>query len=350
MVAEPLKTLFYPFEAEALPLPRKDARVLFLGAEPGFRLPDGFEAALHLVQGFRPYFRALQGSGRTVTPRAEGADFDMALVLAGRHRGQNERRIADAIERVLPGGLVIVAGGKEDGIDSLRKRINALVPLEGHLPKHHGLVFWFRPMATDTAAALRAANPDHLVEGRFHTAPGMFSFDRIDAGSKLLAASLPGDLKGNVADFCAGWGYLAAEVAARSPRLSGLDLYEADFEALEAAKLNIADGAVARLGDAVACPGDAVASRFFWTDLLNEPVERRYDAIVMNPPFHSGRATEPEIGAGMIRAASKALKPGGRLFMVANRQLPYEQVLSAGFASHAEIARDGMFKVFSARR
>ena len=34
-----------------------------------------------------------------------------------------------------------------------------------------------------------------------------------------------------VADFCAGWGYLAAEVAQRSTGLSGLDLYEADFEA-----------------------------------------------------------------------------------------------------------------------
>jgi 16S rRNA (guanine1207-N2)-methyltransferase len=343
MAAEPLKTLFHPFEAEALPLPRKDGRVLFLGAEPGFRVPDGFEAALHLVQGFRPYFRALQASGRTVTPQVEGSGFDMALVLAGRHRGQNERRIADAIERVLPGGLVVVAGGKEDGIDSLRKRINALVPLEGYLPKHHGIAFWLRPAGAEPASVLRAANPALVVEGRFHTAPGMFSFDRVDAGSKLLAASLPGDLRGNVADFCAGWGYLAAQVATRSPGLSSLDLYEADFEALEAAKLNIA-------GDAKARPGDAVAPRFFWTDLLTETLERRYDVVVMNPPFHSGRATEPEIGAGMIRAASKALKPGGRLFMVANRQLPYEQVLSAAFASHAEIARDGMFKVFSARR
>ena len=335
MAAEPLKTLFYPFEAEALPLPRQDARVLFLGAEPGFRLPGGFDAALHCVQGFRPHFRSLQASGYTVTPRIEGSGFDMALVLAGRHRGQNERRIADAIERLAPGGLVVVAGGKEDGIDSLRKRINALASLEGHLPKHHGLAFWFRPTATDAAAALRAANADIVVEGRFTTAPGMFSFDRIDAGSKLLVANLPNDLKGNVADFCVGWGYLAAEVAARSPGLSGLDLYEADFEALEAAKVNVRA---------------SVEPRFFWTDLLAETVERRYDAIVMNPPFHSGRAAEPGIGAGMIRAASKALKPGGRLFMVANRQLPYEQVLSAAFASHAEIARDGMFKVFSARR
>ncbi len=336
MTAEPLKTLFHPFEVEALPLPRKDARILFLGAEPGFRLPEGFDAALHLVQGFRPHFRALQASGHTVTPRAEGTGFDAALVLAGRHRGQNERRIADAIERVLPGGLVVVAGGKEDGIDSLRRRINALLPLEGHLPKHHGLAFWYRSAGDEAASVLRAANPDVVVEGRFHAAPGMFSFDRIDAGSKLLVANLPDDLKGNVADFCAGWGYLAAEVAARSPGLTGLDLYEADFEALEAAKGNIGKA--------------SFEPRFFWTDLLSETVERRYDVIVMNPPFHRSQAAEPEIGAGMIRAASKALRPGGRLFMVANRQLPYEQVLSAAFASHAEIARDSIFKVFSARR
>ncbi|CDX36705.1 Ribosomal rna small subunit methyltransferase C [Mesorhizobium plurifarium] len=335
MAAEPLKTLFYPFEAEALPLPGKGARVLFLGAEPGFRLPAGFEAALHLVQGFRPHFRALQASGHAVTPRAEGEGYDIALVLAGRHRGQNELRIAEAVERIAPGAPVVVAGSKDDGIDSLRKRIDALAPLAGHLPKHHGVAFWFRRAGTEAAATLRAGNPDLVVEGGFKTKPGMFSFDRIDAGSKLLAASLPDDLKGNVADFCAGWGYLAAEVLQRSQSLTALDLYEADFEALEAARVNV---------------HGAIEPRFFWTDLLAEAVERRYDAIVMNPPFHSGRAAEPGIGAGMIRAASKALKPGGRLFMVANRQLPYEQVLSAAFSSHAEIARDGMFKVFSARR
>ncbi|TPL45797.1 class I SAM-dependent methyltransferase [Mesorhizobium sp. B2-4-6] len=335
MAAEPLKTLFYPFEAEALPLPRKDARVLFLGAEPGFRLPAGFDAALHLVQCFRPHFRTLQASGYAVTPCAEGTGFDLALVLAGRHRGQNELRIADAIERTVPGGLIAVAGSKEDGIDSLRKRINALAPLEGHLPKHHGVAFWFRRTGTEAAATLRAGNPDLVVDGGFKTKPGMFSFDRVDAGSKLLAAHLPGDLKGNLADFCAGWGYLAAEVLQRSHALTAIDLYEADFEALEAARLNV---------------HGAIEPRFFWTDLLTETVEHRYDVIVMNPPFHSGRAAEPGIGAGMIRAASKALKPGGRLFMVANRQLPYEQMLSAAFASHTEIARDGMFKVFSARR
>ncbi|TPM39091.1 class I SAM-dependent methyltransferase [Mesorhizobium sp. B2-3-4] len=336
MSAEPLKTLFHPFEAEAVPLPRKGERLLFLGAEAGLRPPPGFDAELHVVQGFRPYFRALHAAGFGVAPQAQGDGFDGALVLAGRHRGQNELRVAEAIERVAEGGLIVVAGGKEDGIASLRKRVGDLAPLDGHMPKYHGIAFWLRrPADTQAAAALRAANPAVLVEGRFHTAPGMFSFDRIDAGSKLLVDNLPGDLRGSAADFCAGWGYVAAEMAARSPGLSALDVYEADFDALEAARRNLADTA---------------AQGFFWTDLLAEPVERRYDVIAMNPPFHRSHAAQPEIGAGMIRAAAKALKPGGRLFMVANRQLPYEAVLSAAFASHAELGRDGMFKVFSARR
>lgn len=70
----------------------------------------------------------------------------------------------------------------------------------------------------------------------------------------------------------------------------------------------------------------------------------------MNPPFHTGRAAEPAIGQGMIRAAAAALKPGGRLFLVANRQLPYERMLSAAFKSVVELASDKTFKILSARR
>lgn len=338
MSAESLKTLFHPFEAGVLAAPGTGVRALFLGAESGFRLPESWRASIHAVQGFRPDFRALERMGlASVAPRAEGEAYAAALVLAGRHRGQNELRVADAIERTIPGALILVAGAKDDGIASLRKRVGSLVAIEGSLPKYHGLAFWFhRPSGDEAVKTLRAANPAMLVEGSFHTTPGMFSFDRIDTGSKLLADHLPVDLRGHVADFCAGWGYLSAQVLARCPGVTALDLHEADFEALEAAKENLA-GAVPK-------------PRFFWRDLLSEPVGERYDAIVMNPPFHRARAAEPEIGAGMIRAAAKALKPGGRLFMVANRQLPYKPVLAAAFSSHGEIAREGMFKVFSARR
>jgi 16S rRNA (guanine1207-N2)-methyltransferase len=338
MTSDALKTLFHPFEAEALAALGEGQRVLFLGAEPGFRLPEGFDADLSLVQGFRTWFRAL-ASRYKITPQPEGENFDAALVLCGRHRGENELRIAEAIERTKAGGLILVAGGKEDGIASLRKRVERLVVLESQMPKHHGVAFWFRrpEEISEPVAALRAGNGETLIEGRFVAAPGMFSSDRIDAGSKLLVAHLPDKISGAVGDFCAGWGYLAAELANRCPKISTLDLYEADFASLEAAKRNVtATG--------------TVEPRFFWHDLLAEEVPHRYDFIVMNPPFHQKREAEPDIGQRMIRTASAALKPGGRLLMVANRQLPYEKTLAEVFSSYSEVARDGMFKVLSAKR
>ena len=153
------KTLLYPFETEAIAAPAKGTRFLFIGAEPGFLLPEDFGASLELVQGFRPYFRALEAAGYAVKPRPEGQDFDGALVLAGRHRGQNEAWIADAIERVVPGGLIVVAGSADDGIASLRKRLEKIVELDGHLPKYHGVVLWFR-RPENAEAATKALRVD----------------------------------------------------------------------------------------------------------------------------------------------------------------------------------------------
>lgn len=335
---EAQRTLFHPFETGDLDPPGKGARALFLGAEPGFRLPDGFDAELTLVQGFRPDFLKLKAGRHKVVPQPEAEGYDLVLVLAGRHKGLNEILIAEAMRRGAPASVILVAGSKDDGIASLRKRLEALTPLEGSLSKFHGQAFWLhRPAdARAVAAMLEVPHDEALVAGRFCTAPGMFSHDRIDAGSRLLAQHVPTDLSGAAADFCAGWGYLSAEVLDRCTGVTALELFEADHAALEAAKLNLADA--------------RVPVGFHWADLASEPVARMFDAIVMNPPFHQGRAAEPGIGHAMIRAASAALKPNGRLFMVANRGLPYEAALSAGFRQSGELVRDQTYKVLWARR
>ncbi|MGB3503271.1 MAG: class I SAM-dependent methyltransferase [Mesorhizobium sp.] len=342
MASEAAQTLFHPFHTGDIDLPSNGVRALFIGAEAGMRLPPGFAAELTLVNGFRPAFLDLKRSGHAVLPEPEGQGYGRVLALAGRHRGENEARLAQAILRCADDGVVAMAGGNTDGISSLRKRLAAAgVPVSGHLSKYHGEVFWLSPSAEarDHAALLIAAQTEaELVDGRFRTAPGMFSHDRIDAGSRLLATHLPDDLKGAAADFCAGWGYLSVELAQRSPSIASIDLFEADHASLEVAKVNMAANA------------PAVTTAFHWLDLAGETVPRKFDIIVMNPPFHQGRAADPGIGQALIRAASAALVPDGRLFLVANRGLPYEQVLVASFRRSGELARDAAFKVLWARR
>lgn len=339
MSRETLNTLFHPFE-DVLRSPQRGERVLFLGAVPGLRPPSGFGAELTLVQGFRPDFLALGAAGFAVAPIAQGEGYDLVLILAGRHRGQNEQWLAEAVRRARPDGLIVAAGGKTEGIASLRKRVEATVPLDGHCAKYHGNVFWFRRgvAAEDFAGRIAASSEPDLVDGRFETAPGMFSHEHVDAGSRLLAECLPATLTGRVADFCAGWGYLAAEAAARSAKIERIDLYEADHASLAAAERNLA-----RLQP-------HLESRCFWQDLAAEPVGERYDAIVMNPPFHTGRAAEPGLGQALIGVAAAALRPGGDLFMVSNRQLPYETTLAARFARVDRLREEAGFKLFRARR
>ncbi|WP_265516100.1 class I SAM-dependent methyltransferase [Nitratireductor luteus] len=333
---ETLRTLLFPFERGVLDTPA-DGRSLALGPDAGFRLPGEFGGTLALVQGFRPDHLALANAGFEVTAEATGENYDNALVFLGRHRRENEARLMEALMRVRPGGLIVAAGTKKDGAGSFRKRIETLLPITDHASKYHGVVFWLtRPdaIAEEIVAALQPQSP--AADG-FQTALGGFSDDGIDRGSQLLADNLPGDIKGHVADFGAGWGYLSVAVA-KLCSVTQIDLYEAHHGSLEAARHNMA-----RMAAGMPC-------RLFWRDLASEPTEMRYDAIVMNPPFHTGRAAEPDIGKTLIAKAAKALKPGGRLFLVANRPLPYEGAMEACFSRHGEICRDSAFKVLWGKR
>ena len=167
----------------------------------------------------------------------------------------------------------------------------------------------------------------------FITRPGVFSADGVDPGSEFLAALLPVDLKGKGADLGAGWGWLAAQVLNRAS-VKELHLVEAEAEALACARENITDGRAV----------------FHWADATRFHPEAVLDFVVMNPPFHVGRAADPALGAGFIRAAAKMLHPAGRLWLVANRTLPYEEALRSTFAIVDPVALGGGFKVLSAAR
>ncbi len=338
MSREAVKTLFHPFASGTVTPPAAGERILYLSAVAGFALPQGFEATIEAVQGLRPQFLKLEAARIHTTPVIEGTDYDGALILFGKHRGENERNLGEALSRVKPGGLIVAAGGKEDGVQPMRKLLTGFGIEVEHMPKYHGVALWFR-RPDDVAAAVKAlAKPAVRVEGRFSAAPGMFSHDRVDAGSELLAGRLPTDFDGNAADFGAGWGYLSVALAKASPRTNRIDLFEADYAALEFAKANLEEN----------CP--KLSTRFFWQDLASEPVKEKYDLVIMNPPFHEGHAAEPSLGQTMIAVAAGALRSGGRLMLVANRGLPYEPVLAANFRESGETCRNARFKVLWGRK
>jgi 16S rRNA (guanine1207-N2)-methyltransferase len=70
----------------------------------------------------------------------------------------------------------------------------------------------------------------------------------------------------------------------------------------------------------------------------------------MNPPFHTSRDGDPELGRAFISAAKRCLKSKGSLYLVANRHLPYETSLEQCFAKVLELPGNNRFKLFHASR
>jgi 16S rRNA (guanine1207-N2)-methyltransferase len=73
-----------------------------------------------------------------------------------------------------------------------------------------------------------------------------------------------------------------------------------------------------------------------------------YDLIATNPPFHLGRRQTTVVAQQFIAAAPRALRLGGRFYVVANRFLPYERDMIAAFGNAREVAGDARYKVLLA--
>jgi hypothetical protein len=85
-----------------------------------------------------------------------------------------------------------------------------------------------------------------------------------------------------------------------------------------------------------------------YSHLVGEPVTDRYDVIVMNPPFHTGQSTDVDLGRAFLKVAAASLKRGGKLLLVANRQLPYEAVLVVSGLAWRKVAEDKTYKILFA--
>lgn len=285
-------------------------------------------ARLRVITGFRPAYDAFAAEGYEVSAAAEGL-YSAALVCLPRAREAARALIARAAAHLPEGAALIVDGQKTDGIDAMLRELRGRAQLGEALAKAHGKLAVLS-LPADRFADW-AARPVALAEG-FRTVAGVFSADGIDPGSALLAAALPPKLPRRVADLGAGWGYLARAALAREG-VETVDLVEAEAEALDCARANL----------------DDPRARFHWADALRAKLGP-YDAVVMNPPFHAGRAAEPALGLGFIRAAAAMLTPSGVLWMVANRHLPYEAGLREAFREVEEIGGDGRFRLTRAAR
>ncbi|CAN7330348.1 class I SAM-dependent methyltransferase [Brevundimonas sp. LjRoot202] len=285
---------------------------------------------------FDPPGDAIQTSplipGSTALETVAEGSADVAMIYAP--PGVLERRytLALALRALKPGGRLDVMAPKDKGGSRLKKELAAFGVEVGESAKaHHRRCVVIRPArVTGLDEAIDAGAPRIVPGLEAWSQPGVFAWDRLDAGTMALAQTLP-PLKGAGIDLGCGYGALAT-VVLRSPEVTALRLVDLDRRAVEAAKKNVTDP---RAG-------------FEWADVRTLEDGAELNFAVSNPPFHDGGAEDKRLGQAFIRKAAGLLKKGGVLWLVANRHLPYEAELNAAFRRVDMIADAGGYKVFEA--
>jgi 16S rRNA (guanine1207-N2)-methyltransferase len=271
----------------------------------------------------------------------EAAPARMTGMAMAAPPGTLERRyaLALALRALAPGAPLTAMAPKTKGGNRIAKELESFgCAVHASSARHQRICRTVRPktFSAEAKASLEAAVADgapRLVEDLgLWSQPGVFGWDRVDAGTALLLSSLPA-LAGKGADLGCGIGILARAVLA-SQEVAQLDLVDIDRRAIAAARRNVQD----------------VRVHFHWADVRKVTELKDLDFIVMNPPFHDGGLEDRALGEAFVRQAHRMLRAGGRAWLVANVHLPYEAVMSSSFAKVELRAEQGGYKVYEATK
>lgn len=307
-----------------------------LGSLPGvtLRAVEGSAAALTALDaaGYEPHAAV---PGDALTERWPERARTVALTLAGdRGNAYVLAQLAWAHAQTPPGGTLYLAGDRDKGFDRYVRAAGAAFGTGETVARDGGM---------RVARLVRRPGPTPpLPEAEQYAAfgvqvvglPGVFSAGKADRATALLLDTLGElDLAGqHVLDLGCGAGLIGVWAARRGANVT---LVDGDLQSVRSSRLTL---------EASGLSGEVIHS-----DVDSALGDRTFDLILTNPPFHVGRGVVLDVAREFLAAASRRLRPGGTLYVVANEPLPYEAPLRE-IGPSRELARTGGFKVLAATR
>ncbi len=311
--------------------------------------PGGRVTALHSSHSALERLAGVAGLdvSDAVYPAADAhGPADVVLVDIPKGRSVARAILWTAGQALRPGGRLYLAGPNARGAKSAIKDAAHLFGSAPVLAYRSAcrIALATRPESLALPAAWDGERPwTPQLRGLRHdgthymvmTMPGVFAWDRLDAGTALLLDHLAVEPGSEVLDIGCGYGIIGLVAARQGARVT---LVDDDLRAVRCALGSV------RASDLAGCctvlPGD----------VTHAVAGRQFDLVLSNPPFHKDVDVDTSIAARIVRESAGVLRPGGRLRIVANRFLPYDRLLRDTFGAVHTVVETGRYRVLESVR
>jgi 16S rRNA (guanine1207-N2)-methyltransferase len=245
-----------------------------------------------------------------------------------------------------PDGELWLSGFKNDGTKTYIEKIAKLLGCDKNIKKN-GQVYTAQLIKhSPFDAQLQLDSSDYTLTRpivsdsglTLISKPGLFGWNKIDAGSALLIAQLEQVLSNRPApqtglDLGCGYGYLTVAANQIPPAVAkNWILTDNNAAALQIAaanlQLNNINGQVIGADAGFGLPVKA-------------------DLLLCNPPFHQGFSVDGDLTDKFLTNASRLLAPDGLALFVVNQFIPLERKAAPLFKQVKTLVDNGSFKVIS---
>jgi 16S rRNA (guanine1207-N2)-methyltransferase len=346
--------------------PHKNDRILVLEGGDGWlaenvsrQIPDGklksYSRDVRDAWKAKKRLDSIPNCEVSFTGLPEAKDFNTAILAIPKGRRYARALLVAAWFALKPGGKLLLAGPTKKGAKAIIKDGERLFgnPVVTGFQKHNRIAGFMRgdslpdPLPEVFQQNGIAPGTEHTIDLMTHngkiyinTHPGIFSWDGIDEGTSLLLDHLDVSYDSKVWDVGCGYGVIG--LYATKLGASEVLMTDTNLLAIRYTKKNSERNNLSERVNVVPAVG------------LSLPLENDhlfpFDFIVSNPAFHQEHNINTSMAESIIRNAPKFLSPKGKLIIVANRFLNYDQLMRLFFKSVVTLAETNKYHVLVAHK